>query len=417
MILQVSRSQDLFKYNEAILNAESCLFVPSRMHLPHKFHRSSIDFSSKNIWNATVPGVSSRPNHHRRIWRCVGTSAPEKKRKFSNWQILICGIIVGVTIWKVVDRDSPSGPRVFVPTRLKSKKAVSSASSIFTLALPSSDFRDELLEAFAKGVWSVQVMQPQLQVARSYTPFPPLNTEDSCKATDLRFLIRREPQGEVSRYLHSLSEGATINLRGPHLEYAVPEDVNEVVFVAGGTGIAPALQVVHTLFESRGSVTPDVKMHILWANRERADVFGGVSDSTDVSTFGSKFWTNFFKASPAPIKDKTQSESSQAPVVQELDSIKAKYKGKLTVDYFVDEERSFITEDILKRRLRNPRTAPYSNSGGLQTGKKLILISGPEGFVTYFAGTKTWAGGIEAQGSVGGVLNKIKPYGWEIWKL
>ena len=51
----------------------------------------------------------------------------------------------------------------------------------------------------------------------------------------------------MSTYLHRLPIGATIELRGPHVEYQIPSEVKNVIFVAGGTGIAPALQVAHAM--------------------------------------------------------------------------------------------------------------------------------------------------------------------------
>lgn len=53
-------------------------------------------------------------------------------------------------------------------------------------------------------------------------------------------------------------------------------------------------------------------------------------------------------------------------------------------------------------------------------GKNLFLISGPDGFVSAFAGPKVWAHGRERQGPVGGVvlaLMKGHPKTWKDWLI
>ena len=42
------------------------------------------------------------------------------------------------------------------------------------------------------------------------------------------------------------------------------------------------------------------------------------------------------------------------------------------------------------------------------SGKNLLFVSGPDGFIEYFAGAKRWANGMELQGPVGGILGRLK---------
>ena len=162
--------------------------------------------------------------------------------------------------------------------QLVAKDPVSSTASVFELEPQekSLDFR-KFKEAWQKGVWNVQFKQPELQIVRAYTPLPPKANEPQNRKDNLRFLIRRDPHGEVSSYLHRLPIGSKVELRGPNLEYELTPDVRQVVFFAGGTGIAPALQVANAMFkdgDSRGRT-----LHILWANRKREDCIGGYSDA------------------------------------------------------------------------------------------------------------------------------------------
>ena len=302
--------------------------------------------------------------------------------------------------------EEPSlNPEGFTPFTLVAKEAVSSTSSVFTLSPRWATTNAQIYsQAYKDGIWSVQVKQPQLQIARSYTPLSPILNSGQNIDNDLRFLIRRNPQGEVSTYLHKLPVGAEIELRGPHLEHAIPDDVNEVVFLAGGTGIAPALQVVHHLIvrsSSPGSEWPRIR--ILWANRRREDALG------------------------LPMNDQQQraenNSSTARPyrltslLARELTNLQQDYQGKLSLQYFNDDQKSFITEDFLAKCFSDSTRQVKKCLEEELTGRKLILVSGPDGFVKYYAGPKVWQGGVEHSGPLGGILKRLDLSGWEVWKL
>jgi hypothetical protein len=338
----------------------------------------------------------------------------------------------------------PIDRTIFHPFELLSKQNVSSTCSIFTLTNHTNNpyhnlYREVWREK--KGVWSVQIKQPQLQIARLYSPLPPplphsspleergLGAEgpdsaSEAESTDLRFLIRHEPHGEVSGYLHNLPIGATVYVRGLNLEYELPDDIDEILFIAGGTGIVPAMQIAYSLFfQQRSASAP--KMNILWANRRREDVLGGVSDNinrgSSHSQSKSSYWSSKLFWSTAdqklPIQQQEPSPSlvlhhhQDASIVREIENLKKNARGNLSIDYFVDEEKSYITPDLLKTYIANYEKAAPSR------GRKLILISGPDGFVRYFAGRKIWMDGKESQGPLGGVLRGIDTTRWHVWKL
>lgn len=312
--------------------------------------------------------------------------------------------------------------RTFSPFKLGSKERVTSTSSIFSL-LPEgfASNSDQYEQAWGQGVWSVKVKQPQIQIERAYTPLPPTfskgyDPKENCSNL-LRFLIRHE-RGEVSTYLDRLPLGAQVELRGPSIEYRVPENVDEVLFLAGGTGIAPALQVAHTLFRVRAGRDEKLpKLQILWANRKREDCVGGTGDfpkrSTSMLGFGNK-----------NLSDPVES-SSLNPLVKELNTLKAKFPDNISISYFVDEEHTAIDDGILKRYLSGAAAKQHSNttqrnadsqSMGKQQ-KKVIIISGPDGFVDYLAGPKRSLLGSEVEGVLGGRLAALNLQGWEVCKL
>ena len=290
--------------------------------------------------------------------------------------------------------DQPLNPKDFVKRTLTSKTPISTSSAIFNFNGGKGDANDDL---WAQGAWSLEFKQPQLQIARAYTPLPPVKLLEESEGAwanrlkGFRFLIRREPKGEVSSYLHGLNEGSKLEIRGPHLELAIPSDVSDVVFLAGGTGIAPALQVAYAL--SRRAATSQlpseqpVRMSILWASRTRADVGGGVYDA------------------PSSFQGRLSAIPGQLEAIQ-FDK-RAGDRFRLGAQLFIDEDERFIQpSDISGAMAQRPGE-----------GKKLILVAGPDGFISHYAGPRSVVNGVPSQGPVSGVLGGLKRNGWDVWKL
>lgn len=306
----------------------------------------------------------------------------------------------------------------FVKYELVNKEPVSSSSSIFYLKpREASKELDKYKEAWKSGIWNVQFKQPQLQIVRAYTPLPPIEVANKNDPI-LRFLIRHDPYGEVSSYLHKLRAGADIEVRGPNLEYPIPEDVRQVIFMAGGTGIAPALQVAHCMFDGRQQDTSDKarRLHILWANRKREDCSGGVSDEIDSSAGRSNSWTNIFSGK-SKLAETVQAQE-KGVLVRELETLKARYPGQITVEYYVNEELSMINEQAVTRALSVFDDQFTENND--RADQRQVIISGPPGFIAYIAGPKEWRGGMEEQGVLARLLahGLAKcPHNVKVWKV
>ncbi|KAK0651796.1 hypothetical protein B0T16DRAFT_87076 [Cercophora newfieldiana] len=323
----------------------------------------------------------------------------------------------------------------------------------------SHNNRAILEKAWDHGLWSVEIKQPQIQVARDYTPLPAPSREaeqHDLHFGHLRFLIRRMDGGEVSTYLSRLQVGDTVELRGPHLGFDVRARLgssDKVVFLAGGTGIAPALQTARAVLDTEtnphnNNRKPSVS--ILWANRHRADCPG--------------------IPSPQGTQPVDISSSSNA-ITSLLEQMKARYGDSLHYTSTVDDENARVTPpDILRaagsssppagtRTLWSipffssspslPTTVPDRTSSNTTTckyhsvstlisspgrdeptpqnhcacagafpGKNLLMVSGPEGFISAFSGPKRWGEGLELQGPVGGMaasLREADPAFWEKW--
>ncbi|TVY37034.1 COPII coat assembly protein [Lachnellula occidentalis] len=351
---------------------------------------------------------SSTPTHHQHAGS--RSSLPPKTK--TKWLKLGCILAIPVLSYILYINVFPSTPKIFDPPRFTPfsiirREQVSATSILLTLRPRDArgvECKDPYGEFWGKGTWSVEVKQPELQIARAYTPLPPLEGGGKGGGGDLRFLIRREHRGEVSRYLHGLQVGAQVELRGPKIEAELPAEVSDVVFLAGGTGIAPALQVVYTLLERRkGDMDKLPKIRIVWANRKREDCVGG-GHGTDRNT----------------LTGKGNENAAPGYMVRELQNLQDKYPDNLQVQYVVDEEGTVLDQKriapLLNPTQSDAKTVKYSPIT-TRIDSKLLFVSGPEGFVEYLAGPKKWEGGKEGQGELGGVLRRMGIRDWKVWKL
>lgn len=360
----------------------------------------------------------------------TATNTQPARRKWPSYIFVFstaCGAAIAYKQYTDSDTKKTLNPQTFTSFKFVSKEPVSSTCSIFTFRALDVSRHVGFDKELWNGVWSVQIKQPQLQIARAYTPLPPSHDSSagiSEGAQDLRFLIRKEPKGEVSGYLHQLLNGAAVEFRGPNIEYVLPQDTEEVIFLAGGTGIAPALQVAYSLLETTTEAETGTKprVHILWACRRREDCLGGMSESQgqEKATTGSTWSRILGSSGTTSVGQNVTTSPANSQIVEELEAFKTRHPGQISVDYFVDEEKRFIAVDnihgLIRTRVSQTRTDPCTSEDGSK-GKKLIIVSGPDGFVDYYAGPKKWEGGKEVQGRLGGVLARLNLQGWQIWKL
>ena len=374
----------------------------------------------------------------------------------------------------------------FVPFQVVARETVSPTAFVLTLRLPRvaspesrAATRQLITKAWQHGLWSIEVKQPQLQIARDYTPLPDVGDANAKRGDDddieIRIFVRTIPGGEVSRYLSQRVVGSTIDVRGPRLSFdvlsrlasreggdAAPTPTGlasqkQVVILAGGTGIATALQAAASVLGTSPS-GGTIPVAILWANRlaqnsvglaagdasaanpvvrdlralqaqhgaDRVRVLSYVDaqqtfiKSGDVHTFvsgpgggrgwGVSLWP-FGSSAPAVAPSPPPSASALASAQPCV------YHSKKTLERLEsDPEYGSARAYCLCEHApgRTPASSP--------PGSSLILVSGPDGFVSAWAGPKTWAAGQERQGPVGGILGKMaatdpKLAEWQVLKL
>jgi cytochrome-b5 reductase len=354
-------------------------------------------------------------------------------------QLIVFGfaVITVVELWEAFNYVYLD-PTQFYSFDLVSKETISPDTEIVTLR-PSNpagnkEWNDE---SWRRGIWTVDFNAPELQITCPYTPLPPLipsrrvAEEFYHDANDLRFLIRRVESDELSNYVHNLPIKSIIELRGPNPEIDLPRTIDSVVFLAGGTGIAVALQVIHSLLirEQEDQNPPAIKpsVRILWACRKREDCLGGTNIEDEPRQ-------EIVEASSTGLRETDGSGSAKKGlIVQQLESLKAQFPGRLSVEYYVDEERSFISKKDIINAVRDTATnhivvqredeelAPDLDEEMIRSDKKLLLISGPDGFNNWLGGPKQISSTTDTQGEIGGEVGKLQRSGilrdWVVRKL
>ena len=259
-------------------------------------------------------------------------------------------------------------------------------------------------------IWSVELKQPHLQIARRYSPVPavdapPISADNSEAA--LQLYISGQHGGEMTRYLSNLSPGSELEVRGPFVEYETAEPLQQLLLIAGGTGIAPLLQAA-----DRALQMPDCRVQILWANRY-SDACVGAGVEPPIRSFAI---LDYLKGITAVLRSEVRpvSQAEAIRLVTNLNCLQEQYPGRLTVRYFVDEEKSHISASTIRSSLERAAVSTRSYSGR-PTGRQLIMVCGSDGFVEHIAGPKPAIG----QGPLGGLLAQAEVIrqGWSVWKL
>jgi NAD(P)H-flavin reductase len=424
--------------------------------------------------------------------RCASEGVEPPKQRPSGGKKLVIGAVISLAagvLYLLVPDDSFSrsnsssalNNHTFRKFTVVSNEQISPTSFILTVkpSLPGDEEENAevIRKAWEHGLWSVEFKQPQLQIARHYTPLPPTTAapHGGDGPATLRFLIRRYEGGEVSRYLSRLQgpgpgsagPGDAVELRGPHLGFDVAARLGDagrsVVFLAGGTGIAPALQLASRVL----SVQPareGLSVRILWASRSALDVAG--CPRLEGRQEKGRSWS-FWSADGRGL-DTNDALEAPGPIVQQLRGLEAAYRQKgstLEFKCVVDEEGSRISPGDITREVSKSAISPRAKdseqtatstqalsssschlhsqrllqnsteeadtqkeeghqvpgvhqcscSGDGATGKNLFMISGPDGFVGAYVGPKVWAAGAERQGPLGGLVGELRKKDPKIW--
>lgn len=83
------------------------------------------------------------------------------------------------------------------------------------------------------------------EVYRAYSIASPQTAKDQ-----IDLIIRRVPNGISTTYIFDyLKEGDTISLNGPYGDFYLRDNDREIIFIAGGSGLAPIKSMLHKMVE------------------------------------------------------------------------------------------------------------------------------------------------------------------------
>ncbi|KAI3588516.1 transmembrane amino acid transporter protein-domain-containing protein [Fusarium oxysporum f. sp. albedinis] len=358
-------------------------------------------------------------------------STPLQSRIFPS--LIVVGIILvsgGYYLLTPPSRPNTLNEITFVPYGITAREAISPTSFVITAVPrtpnPSLPYLNPSDNHWRYPLWSVEFKQPEVQISRHYTPLPPLSTEDPIDGS-LRFYIRTVGDGEMSNYLGRRQVGEDVFLRGPHVGFELAQRLGEhsrLVFLAGGTGVVPGIQAAKAVLEANEKSSVD----LLWAVRKREEV----QKSAPPRQSSWKFWQ---EKKPTTLGTEVESPS---PVTKRLQDLKMAYGDRLRIQVVVDEEGTrFQDRDISNAIAASPGTVASFDAGcrfhdqamhvhasefalaegpgcvckpseGTTPGKNLFIVSGPDGFIEYYAGPKIWLGGQQTQGPVSGIAGYLQ---------
>lgn len=102
-------------------------------------------------------------------------------------------------------------------------------------------------------------------VIRPYTPTSPLEQKGS-----FDLIVKAYPGGKVSKHFAGLQPGDVVECKGPFKKFDyVPNGWRAVGMVAGGSGITPMYQLIHTILSNPRDKT---EIRLVYASRSEEDI-------------------------------------------------------------------------------------------------------------------------------------------------
>lgn len=297
----------------------------------------------------------------------------------------------------------------FVKYKIVKKQSISDDVALIEFRGPERSMLQAKYAEYWDGhqMFSVQVRQPEVQVVRHYTPLPVYMMDDvegkeplvkiinyDTNLNGFSMIIKKYENGEVAKWIHSLPIGSEVDIRGPFIDAKVPscpadskparaqmEDLpskipadwkyldvakpDNLVFFAGGTGIASVLQALLSANPPRGCI----------------DVHYSVRSRDEIPFERLLFF------------------------LQKL--------GRISLTVYVDKEGKYIggkdiPEPSQPNLLPSNDTRDFNSAleqfaaqkNEKKSGPVFAYVCGPDGYVNYMAGPRTYDG----QGPVTGLL-------------
>jgi cytochrome-b5 reductase len=181
----------------------------------------------------------------------------------ATWQLTKWGSSAGVAL--ADEKKIALSPNEFRKFNLVKTNSVSHNTSVFRFELPSPEHETGLTVA------SCVLARAEIEGKTVVRPYTPTSLNAQRGFVDLMVKSYPAPGGQMSRHIHSLRPGSGfLELKGPFkkLEYK-PNMKRKIGMVAGGTGIAPMLQIIREVLSNPEDAT---EVSLVFANVSESDI-------------------------------------------------------------------------------------------------------------------------------------------------
>ncbi|KAG8829540.1 hypothetical protein FRC17_006424 [Serendipita sp. 399] len=265
--------------------------------------------------------------------------------------------------------------RMAIPTRLlpDSRATLVSAESATEGGLPNA-------------IYHIYVKDDDMQVERPYTPIHGIENDGT-----MTFWIKKYPGGEVSNWISRLQRGRPVEIRGPVPQWDWKKnEYDEIVMIAGGTGITAFSQLLYGAFLPSRHVTDSINSntHFTLLHCHRSPQQMPPKEVTeDLELYRHE---NADRFTEHAFVDRLDSEADDIPRDVTLGTLD---KNAL--------ERTLIERGILMKKnagFRSTRSVPNPEKS------VMFLVCGPEGLVSAVAGPRPMS---NTKDSIGGILGQL----------
>lgn len=244
------------------------------------------------------------------------------------------------------------GDQGFLSLKLVDVEDYNHNTKKFKFALPEDDMVSGLSVASAV----ITKFKDPSEDKPTIRPYTPVSDESDKGHMDL--LVKVYPNGAMSNYLHSMSPGQTLDIKGPIPKYPWSENKHtSIALIAGGTGITPMYQLTRAIFNNPND------------NTKVALIFGNISESDIL-------------------------------LKEEFDRLEKEYPDRFKAFYTLDKPskewkhgKGFITKELLSEVL------PDAGSENIK-----VFVCGPPPLYKAISGTKA---SPQDQGELSGILKEL----------
>ena len=157
-------------------------------------------------------------------------------------------------------------PAEFRPFRLLAREQLTPDTSRYSFALPSESAELGLPVAACLTVRVPDPADPAKFVIRPYTPVSAAGARGAFELVVKTY----EPGGKASKAFDALKVGDSLEMKGPFVKFVYePNAQAAIAMVAGGTGIAPMVQLLRAILDNPRDRT---EVRLVYASKTPADV-------------------------------------------------------------------------------------------------------------------------------------------------